>query len=97
MPIDGLSFDAGNITFNNIPFEQCSSSEQLRVSVAMGLAMNPELRLLLIHDGSLLDSDNLQMISDMAQAADTTILIECVGEGQECSIIIEDGSVKEVR
>lgn len=93
-PVDGLAFDDDGVTFCGIPFAQCSSAEQLRVSVAMGLAMNPELLLLLIRDGSLLDSESLAMVADMAEKADAQIIIERVGEGSECSVIIEDGMLK---
>lgn len=96
-PVDGLAFDENGVTFCGIPFKQCSSAEQLRVSVAMGLAMNPELRLILIRDGSLLDYESLQMIADMAGQANAQIIIERVGEGAECSVIIEDGMVKETK
>ena len=67
------------VTYNNVPFDQCSSSEQLRVSLAMGLALNPKLKVILIRDGSLLDGqrhapccldkDNLKMIAEMAAVA----------------------------
>lgn len=93
-PVDGLSFGSDGILFNNIPFDQCSSAEQLRVSVAMGLAKNPELKLLVIKDGSLLDEDSLNIVESMAKDADATVIIERVGEGSECSVIIEDGEIK---
>lgn len=83
------------ITYKGIPFSQCSSAERLRVSVAMGLAMNPELKVLLIRDGSLLDDEHLEQIRDLAEQNDAQIWIERVGEGKECSVIIEDGRVKE--
>lgn len=94
-PIEGLGFNDDNIvTFNGIPFSQSSSAEQIRVSVAIGLAMNPELRVLLIRDGSLLDTKSLELIRDMAEENEAMIFIERVGEGEECSVIIEDGMVK---
>jgi len=93
-PIDGLTFDDAGIFFDNIPFTQLGSGEQLRISVAMGLAMNPELKVLLIRDGSLLDKDNLQMIGDMAAEKNAQVWIEKVSTGKEVSIIIEDGMVK---
>jgi DNA repair exonuclease SbcCD ATPase subunit len=96
-PVNGLAFDENGVTFGGIPFAQCSSAEQLRVSVAMGLSLHRDLKLLLIRDGSLLDADSLRMVEEMAKAADATIMIERVGEGAECSVIIEDGEVKEVR
>jgi len=92
-PVDGLSFSASEVLYNGIPFNQASSAEQLRVSVAMGIAMNPKLKVLLIRDGSLLDEDNLKMMADMAQEADAQIWLERVGKGQEVSVVIEDGEI----
>lgn len=92
-PVEGLGFNDTGITFESIPFDQCSSAERLRVSVAMGLAMNPKLRVMLIRDGSLLDVDSLAMVADMAAAADGQVWLERVGTGEECSVIIENGAV----
>lgn len=93
LPIDGLSMSLEGVTYNGVPFESASSAEQLRVSVAMGLAMNPKLRVMLIRDGSLLDDDNMNTLAEMASKADAQIWVERVGEG-ESGIIIEDGTVK---
>ena len=94
-PIEGLSLDANGVLYNEIPFEQASSAEQLRVSVAMGFAMNPNLKVILIRDGSLLDDANLEMIREMAKEADAQIWAECVGKDKQASVIIEDGMIKE--
>lgn len=94
-PIAGLAFDESEVLYKNVPFSQCSSAEKLRVSVAMGLAMNPKLKVLLIRDGSLLDESNLKIISEMVADKDAQIWIERVGKGEECSVIIEDGKVSE--
>ncbi|HUX01351.1 MAG TPA: AAA family ATPase [Phycisphaerae bacterium] len=93
-PVDGLGFAGDGVLYNDLPFGQASSAEQLRVSVAVGLAMNPKLRVLLIRDGSLLDEENLRLIAEMAEAKDAQVWLERVGEGDECQIVIEDGMVK---
>lgn len=93
-PIDGLGFDDNGVTFNGLPFEQSSGAEQLRASVAIGLALNPTLRVLLIRDGSLLDEENMGVIAMMAKEADAQLWLERVGEDSECSVVIEDGHVK---
>lgn len=94
-PVAGLSFDTdGNVIFNKLPFSQASSAEQLRVSIAIGIALNPTLRVLLIRDGSLLDATNLQLIREMATATDSQVWIEVVSTGGEVSVVIEDGAVK---
>jgi DNA repair exonuclease SbcCD ATPase subunit len=95
LPIQDLTFDNSGIFYNGVPFEQASSAEQLRISVAMGFAMNPKLKILLIRDGSLLDENNLKMIADMAEIEGGQLWLERVGEGKECQVIIEDGRIKE--
>ncbi len=95
MPVPGLAFGEGVVLYQDVPLDQCSSAERLRVSVSIGLAMNPKLKVLLIRDGSLLDEDNLQMIATMAEKADAQVWIERVGDGEECSVVIEDGQVRD--
>lgn len=94
-PIKKLSFDEDGVVFDGIPFDQCSTAQKLKISVAMGLTMNPELRVLLIREGSFLDAKNLEMIAKMADKAKAQIWIERVSKGKECQVIIEDGSVVE--
>ncbi len=93
-PVPGLAFSETGVLMNGLPFAQASSAEQLRISVAMGLAMNTKLRVLLIRDGSLLDEDNLKLVAEMASAAAAQVWIERVGEGAECSVVIENGLVQ---
>ena len=92
-PIAGLGFDDTGVTYNGVPFKQASSAEQLRISTAMGMALNPELRVMHIRDGSLLDERSLDLIGRMAEANDFQIWIERVGTKDEGAVIIEDGEV----
>ena len=92
MPVDGLGFGADGITYRGLPFEQASSAEQLRVSLAMGLALNPKLKVLLIRDGSLLDEDSMRVVAEMAEKADAQVWLELVASGGS-GIVIEDGQI----
>lgn len=92
-PIDGLSFGDGGVTYNGVPFCQASSGEQLRVSLALAMAMNPTLRVIRITDGSLLDAENMALISGMAAEHDFQVWIERVDESGTCGVVIEDGQV----
>jgi hypothetical protein len=92
-PVPGLSFNADGVTMNGQPFEQASAAEQLRASVAMGAAVNPELKILLVRDGSLLDADSMRMLAEMAKESDMQVWLERVGAGDENAIIIEDGEL----
>ena len=95
-PVAGLGFDQlGGVTFNGLPFSQASTAEQLRVSVAIGLALNPQLRVLLIRDGSLLDDDSMKMVAKMAAKADAQVWIERVEIDGQVSVVIEDGAIKD--
>lgn len=93
-PIEGLAIDDDGVLFKDIPLVQCSTSDQLKISVAIGLAMNPKLRVLLVREGSLLDEKNLAMVAEMAEKADAQVWIERVSKGSECQVILEDGSIK---
>lgn len=96
-PIDGLGFADGVVTFNGIPFDQCSSAEQLRVSLAMGMATNPDLRVLMIRDGSLMDDDTLAVVRELAEQHDFQVWIERVSStGEGCSIVVTEGVATEV-
>jgi DNA repair exonuclease SbcCD ATPase subunit len=92
-PIDGLSFGEGGVTYNGVPFCQASSGEQLRVSLALAMAMNPELRVIRITDGSLLDAENMALINEMAAENDFQVWIERVDETGTSGVVIEDGQV----
>lgn len=92
-PLPGLSLTYDGVTLNDLPFEQASSAEQLRASVAIGLALNPKLRVLLVRDGSLLDDDSLKLVAEMATAKDAQVWVERVGTHDAVGILIEDGRV----
>lgn len=92
-PVEGLTVGEDGVEFNGVVFEQASGAEKIRVSAAIGLAMNPELKVLLIRDGSLMDDEAMAALHAVAQEADAQIWIERVGDGDECGIVIEDGEI----
>ncbi len=97
MPLDGLSFsDDGEVSYNGLPLDQASSAEQLMVSLAMGGALNPELRVLFVRDGSLLDSESMGIVETWAEGEDYQVWCELVDETGDIGIVIEDGQVAKV-
>lgn len=93
LPVEGLEFGDGELMMNGSPFEQASSAERLRTSVAVAMAGNPRIRVLRITDGSLLDEDGLKIIATMAQEKGWQCWIESVDSGGKTGIVIEDGHV----
>ena len=92
-PIDGLGFSSGTVTYKNLPLAQASSAEQLSIGMAVAMALNPNLRVILIRDASLLDSKHLAVIEQMAKDNDFQVWMEIVDETGEIGIYIEDGSI----
>lgn len=93
-PIEGLAVADEGVTFRGIPLDQTSTAEKLRISVAIGLALNPTLKILLLRDGSSLDSTSLADIASQAEKADAQIWLERVAETKDgISVMIEEGSV----
>lgn len=92
-PVVGLSFDDNGPTYRGIPLSQASSAEQIRVSLAMGMALNPRLRVLMIKDGSLLDEESMAAIRDQVAEKGYQLWIERVGNADEGAVILEDGEV----
>lgn len=95
-PVPSLSFNEAGVLVAGVPFQQASQAEQLRVSVAMGIALNPKLKVLLVRDASLLDSKSMGMMGEMAAAAGAQIWLERVSDGDASAIIIEEGRVARV-
>ncbi len=94
MPITGLSFGEEGLFLNGAPFEQASGAERLRASIAISLALKPDLQDIWVEDGALLDEDSLIMVKDFAIEHDCRVWLERVGESDEDAIIMVDGQVR---
>lgn len=94
LPVPGLTFgDDETILLDGVPFEQGSDAEQLRASIAIAAAVNKELKIVRVRDGSLLDDDSWQILKDFAEANDVQVWAECVDSSRPGAILIEDGHV----
>jgi len=94
-PVKGLDFANGGINYNGVPFAQSSTAQKLKVSTAIGMAINSKLRVMLIDGAESLDSTQMGIISDMAKSEDYQLWLARVSEDEKVGIYIEDGAVKE--
>lgn len=94
LPVDGITFGDGEILLAGVPFDQASDAEQLRASIAIAMASNPKLRVIRVRDGSLLDTDALKLLSDMADERDYQVWVERVESDGKVGFVLEDGRLK---
>jgi chromosome segregation ATPase len=92
-PIAGLGFGEDGVLYNGLPFEQASQAEQLRVSVAVGAARKPKLRVMTVKEGSRLDSKSLALLRQLAIEMEVQVWLEAVGEDGPATVVIRDGAV----
>lgn len=93
-PVESLTVENDDVYLDGVPFEQASQAEQIRTSVALALAENPEISVLWIQEASLLDSHSLRILADAAAAAGAQLFLETVAEDSEgCTVWIVDGKV----
>lgn len=95
-PVPGLGFSDVGVTMNGVPFEQASMSEKLRVSIAIGLALHPKLKVLLVREGNVLDDEALQTLAKLAAEQGAQVWLEYVTSNPNdprVSVVIEDGAI----
>jgi len=93
-PIEGLAIGEESVTYKGVPFRQLSSGEAMRVSTAIAMALNPNLRIIMVRDATLLDSDGMKVITEMAAEKDYQLWIERMDESGKVGIYLEDGQIK---
>jgi hypothetical protein len=94
-PVRDLGYDDNGVTLMNRPFEQASATEQREAAFGIVAALNPTLKFAMIKDGGLLGKKSLQDFGRIAKERGFQLFVERVGEGQECTVIISDGEVKD--
>jgi hypothetical protein len=95
-PVEGLGFEADDCTYNGIAFEQASQAEKIDVSLAIGMAANPRLKVLFVRQGSLLDPQTHARIEKRAAEHDYWIWYEVVDTTGQVGFYIEEGRLKAV-
>lgn len=95
LPVSGLEFGEGELLLGGVPLAQLSAAEQLKLSMDIAMAENPKLRVLLLKDASLLDSDSLEYVRRRAEAEGYQVWAERVAADGAVGFVIEDGELKQ--
>ncbi|MFM1572613.1 chromosome segregation protein SMC [Helcococcus ovis] len=94
LPLNGLSIEDGELTFNGQKWDGMSSSEQLVVATSIVKALNPECGFVLMDKLEQLDLDTLKEFGAWIEKQDLQVIATRVSKGEECSVIIEDGKIE---
>lgn len=96
LPLEGLSVDNGELTYNGFKWDNMSGSEQLKVATAIVRKLNPNCGFVLIDKLEQMDTDTLNDFGRWLESEGLQAIATRVSTGDECSIIIEDGYSKPV-
>ena len=94
LPLPGLSVENGDLTYNGFKWDNMSGSDQLKVATAIVRKLNPQCGFVLLDKLEQMDQESLKEFGNWLEAEDLQAIATRVSTGEECSIIIEDGYVK---
>lgn len=93
-PIPGLSVDENGVTFNGIPFSQVNSAHKMRAAFGIATAGDPQLKLVIVRNGDLLDAESLDALAQIAEERGYTALVERDrDESRQIGFTIKDGEL----
>jgi len=95
LPLEGLSVSEGALVYKGQQWSDMSSAEQLIVATAIVRKLNPECGFVLMDKLEQMDTDTLAEFGEWLEAEGLQVIATRVSTGDECSIIIEDGTIAE--
>lgn len=91
LPLDGLSIEDNELTYNGKKWDSMSGSEQLRVATAIVRKLNPDCGFVLIDKLEQMDIETMNEFGTWLEQEGLQAIATRVSTGDECSIIISDG------
>ena len=95
LPLPELSIDDNELTYKGKKWDSMSGSDQLRVSTAIVRKLNPDCGFVLLDKLEQMDLKTLTEFNAWLEQEGLHAIATRVSTGDECSVIIEDGYVKE--
>ena len=95
LPLPELSVKDGELVYKGQKWDNMSGSDRLKVSTAIVRKLNPKCGFVLLDKLEQMDLNTLQEFGQWLEQEGLQAIATRVSTGGECSIIIEDGYVKE--
>jgi hypothetical protein len=94
LPLEGLSVEDKELTYNGFKWDNLSGADQMKVGVAIVRKLNPKCGFVLLDKLEQMDIDTLNEFGSWLRQEGLQVIATRVSTGDECSIIIEDGYSK---
>lgn len=92
LPLPGLAVADGELTYNGVKWDCMSGSDQLKTATAIVRKLNPKCGFVLIDKLEQMDIDTLREFGQWLESEGLQAIATRVSTGDECAIIIEDGT-----
>lgn len=92
LPLPGLSIEDGELVYQGQRWDNMSGSQRLIVATAIVRKLNPECGFVLMDKLEQMDLHTLQEFGTWLEQEGLQVIATRVSTGDECSIIIEDGT-----
>ena len=94
MPVEGLTLNEDGIFLDDSRYENLSSSKKLLVSMKIGMALNPNMKVMFSKHGNDFDDERIKILLNEANTHGYQLIIERINPVEGAPyIIIEDGSL----
>ena len=94
LPLPGLSVEGGTLAYMGHAWEDMSGSDQLRVATAIVRRVKPSCGFVLVDKLEQMDLRTLAEFARWAESEGLQVIGTRVSEGDECTVVIEDGRVR---
>lgn len=91
LPLDGLSIEDGALVYNGQRWDCMSGSDQLKVATAVVRKLKPECGFVLVDKLEQMDATTMRQFGEWAESQGLQIIATRVTDGDDCTIVIEDG------
>lgn len=94
LPFKEVLIEDDQVTFKGKDIKNLSSAEKIKLSTGIAVAMNPDLKIIIVKDGAMLDKKSFNVLKKFVADKGFQLWIETVGEGNsENAIIIKEGVI----
>ena len=92
LPLPGLSIIEGVLAYNGMKWDCLATSEQLKIAVSIVQKLNVKCQFVLMDKLEQMDIDTMNEFGTWLKEQGLQVIATRVSTGDECSIVIEDGS-----